>query len=757
MKVLSINTYGGSLLVGAKALGMEIIGSYEDTGFGIPIQQHNFPGLDFRPMRKDWPDQDLSETVVIAHPPCSAFSVQNNNPKKKGVDSDAFACTISVLDYSMRNGALALAVESVVGALAGAWNVHQHFADEYGYNLYRVLQNGSMFGAQWRDRFWAVFVKKGAAPDMMPWVLQPRFQTVREVVDGHEDGPSPAGMDEALDKLKRRFAKAEHLGEDEGDVRGLGAGLTPEQMQYVFFNEHGHEKNHGTSVDDVLWKLKFKDQDRWDVCKKYVTKYASGAMIFLNPDGAAPVLLGGSWWYLHGRNLSEKAYKRIMGFPADYGYPEQGRYRAEMRTYLSKGVMPPVAAWILDQVTQHLGWSDGNILPSDPDPTIDVKPYVIEVEQNNIADFRYSRSHFGESRPRLRHEEEQTVGSIAPDRTLRIEVPRIPETRELKVRQHRERTWPTLPAEEVTCGMRITQFPNGDHAFKVVKIETESPVDAPPLYTFHGDGTEEFTVPEGYDLFVVGRGRVKVDRIYTPRRRSRTLWNAPEIEEALKATLFTRPHTADQYALYESHGYHRMGVKEGDVVLDIGGHIGCVASRAALVGAKQVITIEAEPENFALLQQNTQTFPNVQALHGAVYGGNSETVTLHRTKKRNDEGHSTGTHSVVFKTRGDSIEVKRYDFRELLKTYQPDVVKVDIEGSEFSLDFSDMPASVRAIGIELHTRRDENRPKAQAIVDTLLAQGFTPVNRLNMQSNFSAIIAYFSRPVETDVATSIPA
>lgn len=692
MRVIAINSYGGSLLLGAQTLGAEIIGSYEDTGFGIPIQQANFPHLDFRPMRKDWPAQDLSEVVVIAHPPCSAFSVQNNNPKKKGVDSDAFACTISVLDYAMRNGALAIAVESVVGALAGAWNVHQRFADDNGYNLYRVLQNGTMFGAQFRDRFWAVFVRKGAAPDVMPWVLHPQFRTVREVIAGHEDGPSPAGMDQALEKVKARFRKPVDLDEDAGDVRGLGAGLTEEEMQYIFFHDHEHEKSHGTSIDDVLWKLKFKDEDRWETCKRYVTKYASGAMIFLNPEGVAPVLLGGSWWYMNGRNLSENAYKRLMGFPADYAYPEHGRYRAEMRTYLSKGVMPPVAAWILEQVTLHLGMTGQQpLVPID----MGVKPYVIEVEPNNIADFRYSRSHFGQGRPRLRHEEEQSVGTIAPDRSLVIQIPRIPE-----VREPRQPRIPREPREP----------------------------------------------------------RVRIERVYAGPRRSKTKWNAPEIEVALEHTLFTRPHTADKYALYESHGYHKMGVKEGDIVLDIGGHIGCVASRAALVGAEKVITIEAEPENFALLQQNTQTFPNVTAIHGAVFGGDKETVSLHRTKRRNDEGHSTGTHSAVFTTRGDTIEVPRVDFRELLETIQPTVVKVDIEGSEFTLDFENLPMSVRSIGIELHTRRNTNRDKAKVLVEVILSQGFKTVNRLNLESNFSALIAYFERVPEAEaVATPIPA
>jgi hypothetical protein len=74
-------------------------------------------------------------------------------------------------------------------------------------------------------------------------------------------------------------------------------------------------------------------------------------------------------------------------------------------------------------------------------------------------------------------------------------------------------------------------------------------------------------------------------------------------------------------------------------------------------------------------------------------------------------------------------------------------VKCDVEGSEFSLDWTNLPACVRAIGIEFHTRRDLNRDKAKAIVATFAEQGFKPVHNLNMESNFSAIIAFFAREV----------
>jgi FkbM family methyltransferase len=680
VRTLVINTYGGSLLLGASALGLEIIGSYEDTAFGMPVQQANFPHLDFRPLRKDWPTQDLSETFVIAHPPCSAFSVMTNSKAAKGVDSAAFACTKSVLQYCVDNRALGIAIESVVPALAGAWPIHQKYADDYGYNLYRILENGAMFGAQWRDRFWAVYLRKGAAPDRMPWTLYPRFQTVRQVVgELSVDEPSPQGLDTELAKLKAKFIEQ--------------AGCTPADMDFIF----NRNVDDMTSVDDLLHQRRFPDQVRWDVCKQYVTKWASGAMVMLNPNGTCPVLLGGSWWHMDGRNMTEVGYKKLMGFPADYIFPEgdgsrKNNYRADFRTYLSKGVMPPIAEWVLANALNQLGakrsspWTHGHAW-DDMAAAQHANGYHLEGEPNDIVDFRMRRKDWGQALPAIRHHD--------ANRTRYVNIPLVESGHPNEIAVHID---VAVPA--------------------VVK-------------------------------------QVRVPRPPTAPRRPRapkTLWNSAEVETALAATLFTREHTADKYALYESHGYHRMGVQKDDVVLDLGAHIGCVASRAALVGAK-VISVEPEPANYDLLVQNTRSFPNVTTLWGAVTGPDLVTaagdgpreVTLHRVLRRDDGGHSTGTHSCTFKTRGDMIRVPWVSFQELLEEHQPTVLKVDTEGGELGLDWTKVPPSVRSIGIELHTQGGKNRERAKEIIAQLEVQGFRPVHRLNMESKFSAIIAFLSR------------
>lgn len=375
MKVLVINSYAGSITLGASSLGCEIVGSYEDKNFFLDAQKANFPDIDFRSYRKDWPNQDLSDVVVVAHPPCSAFSVQNSSKSARGVNSAAFACTKEVLAYAMKNDAAAIAVESVMGALGGAWEVHQQFADTHGYYLYRILENGCMFGCQWRERFWAVWVRKQENVSRNFTIkITPNFKTVRQVVEGYEDGPSPGNLDKLLHEQRERLE--------------LEAKLTPEEISFIFDKQ---EKPHRTTaMGNILWELKYKKpdsfpEDKQDMFEDFIGGFASGTMAFLDPNGFTPVLMGSSFWYYEGRCLSETGFKRVMGFPVDYIFPESPRnLRRDMRTGLSKGVMPPIAAWITEEIGHHLGMRNRA-------RRADVDSYELTCEPNKIADFRIKK------------------------------------------------------------------------------------------------------------------------------------------------------------------------------------------------------------------------------------------------------------------------------------------------------------------------------------------------------------------------------
>jgi len=418
LKTLVINSYAGSITLGASTYGSDIIGSYEDKGFFHDVQKHNFPSLKFVSYAQDWPAQDLSDTVVVAHPPCSAFSLANNSPTARGVDSDAFACTKVILNYAMGNNAKAIAIESVLGALPGAWNVHTAYAEKYGYHLYRIIENGIMFGAQWRERCWFVWVKKDAAPETMKLTITPRYKTVKEVITGYEDGPSAGNQDVLLTRQMERL---------------LANGCTHDDLRKLF---EPQDPPYGTrSLASVLWEVKFKQESAYSYEKdimriRCIGDFGQGALCFIDPNGFAPVIMGGSFWHINGRCMSENAFKVLMGFPAEYVFLESPRnYRKNMRTGLSKGVMPPIAHWIIEMLAKHLGVSDGMNNQHDAG-------YQLEVGPEQIADFRIKKKDWWErdtALPQLYdHEEPENITTGPVSFEAEIPMHRIPKPRVTK-------------------------------------------------------------------------------------------------------------------------------------------------------------------------------------------------------------------------------------------------------------------------------------------------------------------------------------
>jgi hypothetical protein len=392
MNTLIINTYAGSLLIGANAIkGADVIGSFEDCGFGSKITKANrarFPELadDFQFVDhiKDWPDLDLTNTLVLAHPPCAAFSQQNTSAAKRGVNTDAFGCTRKVLRYAMMNGAAAIAVESVMGALAGAWDVHDHMAEMGGYHIYRILKNSILFGVpQFRERFWCVFVRKDIAPAEMTWRLSPKFVTAGAVLEPTLPGTpvDGKGLDRTINKFVEQLTTGpcrcgERLspphdvvhGFDEAEVRAVG-------LAHVT----GHKRS---GFSKLITPRFFPNEDHKVICRIHVSPFTSAQPSILAEGGFAPVLLGSSLWVYRGRPLPEEGYKAIMGFPVDYIFPEDRGHG--MRTFLSKGVCPPVATWVLDNLRMHVGLPSGSPFTGDG-------AYVKTIAPGRIASFRPSK------------------------------------------------------------------------------------------------------------------------------------------------------------------------------------------------------------------------------------------------------------------------------------------------------------------------------------------------------------------------------
>lgn len=384
MQTLIINTYAGSLLLGADAIpGANIIGSYEDCGFGSANTKANrdrfqnlSPHFKFIDHIKQWPDQDLTDTVVLAHPPCAAFSQQNTSKAKRGVNTDAFQCTAKVLRYAFSNGAAAVAVESVMGALGGAWDVHEHMAAASGYHVYRVLENSLLFGVpQFRERFWAVFVRMGRASEEMTWKLAPRVVTVGATLDAIATHTPIDGLAKSVEKFVGRLSYKGPC------ICGVDHQFDPVEVRAVGLAHQTGYKRTGFSA--LIQPRFFPEEDYKAVCRTHVSPFTSGQPSVLAEGGYTPVLLGSSLWVYRQQPVSHEGYRAIMGFPTDYIMPLDKHYG--VRTFLSKGVCPPRATWVLDNLRQHLGLPAGSPLTRDGG-------YVKVCTPGHIVSFRPGRN-----------------------------------------------------------------------------------------------------------------------------------------------------------------------------------------------------------------------------------------------------------------------------------------------------------------------------------------------------------------------------
>jgi FkbM family methyltransferase len=136
--------------------------------------------------------------------------------------------------------------------------------------------------------------------------------------------------------------------------------------------------------------------------------------------------------------------------------------------------------------------------------------------------------------------------------------------------------------------------------------------------------------------------------------------------------------------------------KEGDVVVDVGAHIGpysIIASKRVGPNGK-VVAIEADPDNFDLLSRNIQLnkLSNVMALNYAVYS-KEKMIKLYLPSGGAQESSSYTKYNTIMSDRAHGekkFEVKANTLDYLLpsnmiKQEEVNWIKIDVEGAEFEV------------------------------------------------------------------------
>ncbi|MDA4118522.1 MAG: FkbM family methyltransferase [Thaumarchaeota archaeon] len=128
-------------------------------------------------------------------------------------------------------------------------------------------------------------------------------------------------------------------------------------------------------------------------------------------------------------------------------------------------------------------------------------------------------------------------------------------------------------------------------------------------------------------------------------------------------------------------------VKPGDVVLDVGAHIGSFTLKAAReVGpAGRVISFEPSSENFGLLGRNVaaNSYANIR-LYNVAVGSQPGTARLQLHQRR-------GTNSLYAHSTSESVGMEDVEVRTLdsvvreLNLARVDFMKIDVEGAELEV------------------------------------------------------------------------
>ena len=158
---------------------------------------------------------------------------------------------------------------------------------------------------------------------------------------------------------------------------------------------------------------------------------------------------------------------------------------------------------------------------------------------------------------------------------------------------------------------------------------------------------------------------------------------------------FVRPDTCDSYTVTEvrrSYGWLNLERKR---VLDIGCNIGTFSRMALEKGASSVESYEPDEDNSEIAKLNAS---EADIRTAALISGKEKEINLYINPTSKNHGNFSTT-----EYRGrEPHTVAAHNFEEVLNRFQPQIIKMDCEGSEYDLLKTTLPDCVEEISIEVH-------------------------------------------------------
>lgn len=211
--------------------------------------------------------------------------------------------------------------------------------------------------------------------------------------------------------------------------------------------------------------------------------------------------------------------------------------------------------------------------------------------------------------------------------------------------------------------------------------------------------------------------------------------------------VWVREGTWDIGVVDQQRGHDALGIEPGDVVLDIGGNIGSFARYAVERGAKFVLTVEPERDNFEVLLTNVRDFGDaVRPFEAAVVSrevhereGGEIPIYI------NEEGINKATHSTVPVRGRPFVMVPTVTLDELFTYAQFTAVKVDVEGAEYGLELDELPSSVTKLNVEYHMTKKAFRLAAPKLHAMLLGEGWVPTHDFTPPPKIRSYMMFYAR------------